>query len=269
MNSVAPLLAVEIGNSRFKFGLFLDWLTPHPSQLPSCQEVLTASSNGDSIPWDRLQTMMENNSPLCLVSSVNPPALARFLHEFSCTGWPEPMVIRSFSQLPIVNQTSPPEQTGIDRLLKGVAGNVLRPADRPMILVDSGTATTVDWVNAAGEFAGGAILPGLSLSSRALHDHTAQLPLIAAEDLGQSRPATIGKNTVEALRSGLYWGHVGAVRELIRCLSAKNSGSGQFVLVTGGAGQILAKELKLSGFHRDLTLQGLAITARHLFANRP
>lgn len=244
--------------------MFLDWLTPAEGRLPACSVVLASAADAISIPWDQLRASTGNLRPRCIVASVNPPGLESFLREWSVTGWDEPVVVRSFEQLPIVNQTEPPEQTGVDRLLKGVAGNVLRTAGHPLILVDSGTATTVDWITPTGAFAGGAILPGMTLSSQALHDHTAQLPLIASEDIGQNQPSPIGRNTVEALRSGVYWGHVGAVRELISQLSARSPVPDVRVLVTGGAGELLARELKLSNYHRDLTLQGLATTARSL-----
>lgn len=266
MSSVVPLIAVDIGNTRIKFGVFLDWQTPAEGRLPSCSVVLAEAAETVSIPWDQLRSAIGNLRPRCIVASVNPPALESFLREWSRTGWDEPVVVRSFEQLPIVNQTEPPEQTGLDRLLKGVAGNVLRAQGHPLILVDSGTATTVDWITPTGAFAGGAILPGLALSSQALHDHTAQLPLISSEDIGQNQPAPIGKNTVEALRSGLYWGHVGAVRELILQLSARSREPDVQVLITGGAGELLARELKSANYCRDLTLQGLAIAARQLLS---
>lgn len=267
MSFVAPLLAVDIGNSRTKCGVFFDWMASTPGQLPNCQQVIATPSQMTSLPLDELQAALAGSPPRCIVASVNPPALESFLREWPRTGWDEPVVVRSFKQLPIVNETRPPEQTGVDRLIKGVAGNVLRSAGQPLILVDSGTATTVDWITPTGAFAGGAILPGLNLSSRALHDHTAQLPLIESEDIGHAQPASIGRNTREALLSGLYWGHVGAVRELIARLSTETLESEVKVLITGGAGELLARELERSTHCRDLTLQGLAITARHLLAD--
>lgn len=269
MSLVPPLLAVDIGNTRVKFGLFVNWKMPTTGQLPNSDTVIAVAADRGFVPWDQLRTAFAGTSPRCLVASVNPPALEGFLREWSLTDWDEPVVLRSFQQLPIVNETAPPEQTGIDRLLKGVAGNLLRAPGQPLILVDSGTATTVDWITPTGAFAGGAILPGLGLSSRALHEHTAQLPWIAPEEIDQSPPAAIGKNTRDALLSGLYWGHVGAVRELIARLSTETSAADVKVVVTGGAGELLTRELERSVYYRDLTLQGLAITAHHLFADSP
>lgn len=254
-------MAVDIGNSRIKYGLFANSTPPIAGQLPECQWATAVGTEIPSIPWDGIQAAGGGGELQCIVSSVNPPVLSRFLDEYRVTGRSEPTVIRSYTQLPIRNLTSPPEQTGIDRLLKGVAGNLLRFADQPMILVDSGTATTVDLLNESGEFAGGAILPGLSLGAQALHDHTAQLPLIETEELRRHSPRSLGRNTQEALRSGLYWGHVGSVWEVIRRLSSDHPGAYRNLLITGGAGGILAHELVPSTYCRDLTLQGLAVTA--------
>lgn len=266
LSSSSAILAIDIGNSRIKFGVFPDALDTPAGVLPTCREVVAVSADLSSIPWEKLPSEFVKQHPQCIVASVNPPATERLLQEWPGLGWAEPIVIRDYHQLPILNQTSPPEQTGIDRLLKGVAGNVLRPAGRPLILVDSGTATTVDWITEAGAFAGGAILPGLSLTSHALHDYTAGLPLVPSETFEREVPEPLGKNTQEALRSGLYWGYVGAVRELIVRLSANSPGVEPTVLFTGGAGQLLAREMSLpANYHRDLTLQGLVLTVRHLY----
>ena len=124
----------------------------------------------------------------------------------------------------------------------------------------------MDWVTSEGAFAGGAILPGLGLSSRALHEHTAQLPLIEPETFQQQTPPpAIGTETRGALQSGLYWGHVGAIREIMQRMMAEHPGETPTVLITGGAGELVAKELGFAAsYHRDLTLQGLAVTARAL-----
>lgn len=267
VSSELPLLAFEIGNSRIKYGIFQNWKTLGDGQLPVCDELLTSEAETQSFPWRRLTEIFGGRAPVSIVSSVNPPALDRMLRAFPETGWTPPLVIQNGSQLSILNRCSPPERTGVDRLLKGVAGNVLRPAGKPLVLVDSGTATTVDWINAAGEFCGGAILPGLSLASRALHEHTAQLPLIPSESFGTAPRYSVGANTHDALCSGLYWGQVGAVRELISRMSAENSAVPCHIIITGGAGELLARELSPAVSCPNLTIQGLAITAGILLQN--
>ncbi len=265
-----PLLVVDIGNSRTKFGLFRDWQTNDAGTLPSCEQLFVVAADEEQFPWSELQVAIGEAAPVSLIAAVNPPVLERLLDSWPKTSWTEPRFLANNVGLPIVNQTLYPDRVGTDRLLKAVAGNVLRPAGQPLILIDSGTATTVDWVTSEGAFAGGAILPGLALSSRALHEHTAQLPLIEPESFQQqTAPPVIGTETRGALRSGLYWGHIGAVRELIRQMTDAHPGETPTVLVTGGAGELVARELGLTAhYHRDLTLQGLAVTAR-CFGERP
>lgn len=263
MISLPPLLVVDVGNSRIKFGVCLDWAKAVSSRLPELTAVMAVPVASTAYPWDQLKAAIGGAAPVCLAASVNPPAWDVLLRNWPRAIWPEPRLLRDNSDLPIENATQHPAGVGTDRLLKAVAGNVLRLPGQPLILVDCGTATTVDWITASGVFAGGAILPGLRLSSQALHDHTAQLPLIVPEDFQTDRPSAVGVETIAALRSGIYWGQVGAIRELIHRMSADHPGESPRVLLTGGAGEIVARELGYGeAYHRDLTLQGLAVTAR-------
>jgi type III pantothenate kinase len=147
----------------------------------------------------------------------------------------------------------------MDRLLNAVAANVLRKRHQPALIVDSGTATTVDAVNSAGAFLGGAILPGFDLCARALHHYTALLPLIPLEELSESVPTSLGKNTRAAMQSGLFWGQVGAVKELLLQASRTLACDDPLILVTGGGGALLMQELPNAHWLPHLSLQGLAL----------
>jgi type III pantothenate kinase len=141
---------------------------------------------------------------------------------------------------------------------------MVRPTGEPVIIVDSGTATTVDLVGADGVFAGGAILAGFELSALALHRYTALLPLVPPSDLKGTDPAPVGKNTRDAIRSGLFWGHIGAVKELVARLGQSQATVPQ-VILTGGAAALLAPHLPgRVRSESNLPLKGLAIVAGHL-----
>jgi type III pantothenate kinase len=112
---------------------------------------------------------------------------------------------------------------GIDRLLDAVAANRLRHPAAPAVVVDVGTAITVDLVAADGSFQGGAILPGIAMSARALHAFTDLLPLVDVRELS-SPPPPLGTSTVAALQSGLFWGAVGAIRQLLEILPGQSPG---------------------------------------------
>ena len=112
-------------------------------------------------------------------------------------------------------------------------------------------------VSADGAFEGGAILPGLALSAKALHEYTALLPLVSVMELGQATPEPLGRNTRAAIRSGLFWGQLGAVKELIE----RQIGSDADIFVTGGGGALLAEHLPSARFEPHLPLQGLVLIA--------
>jgi type III pantothenate kinase len=135
-------------------------------------------------------------------------------------------------------------------------------------VISSGTATTVDYVSAAGHFCGGAILPGFDLCAKALHEYTELLPLIRMDSVLDSEmsPAELGRNTQAAITSGLYWGHVGAVKELMRRLMLGGDPHIEpLILLTGGAAPLLYPHLPTIVRHEPhLSLQGLAVVARAL-----
>ncbi len=155
-----------------------------------------------------------------------------------------------------------PDHVGIDRLLDAVAANLLRAEHQPAIIIDSGTATTVNAVSADGVFEGGAILPGLALQARSLHQYTALLPLIDVRSLADDQIDAMGRNTYEAISSGLWFGQIGAIRELTGQF-VKSCAGPHLLLVTGGMGRWLAPALgEQFRFEPHLALRGLAFVAQ-------
>jgi len=263
-SSTTPLVAVDIGNSRVKFGLF----EPAPStsaglrELPFPSRMLELASNEDCL--DQLGEWLAPHSPTAFawwVGSVARPVASQIvnwlrLHEVDA------ITMLSASDLPLTVSLPRPDMVGIDRLLAAVAANRLRDPGRPAITVDLGTAVTVDLVSAEGAFLGGAILPGIGLSLRALHEFTDLLPLVEMAELADPPPA-LGRSTVEALHSGIYWGAVGGVRQLIGLLSTPGSAE-PHVYVTGGAAPAVAGLLSQSAAYvPHLTLAGIALVAGH------
>lgn len=152
-----------------------------------------------------------------------------------------------------------PDRVGTDRLAATVAVNELRSPKSAAIVVDAGTAVTVDVITSDGVFRGGAILPGMETAAQALSHATDALPLLEHPDLS-STPAPIGKSTEEAIRSGIVWGCVGAVRELITQITDELSTAPE-IYCTGGDGlqlaRLIGRELK---FDPNLVLRGIALT---------
>jgi type III pantothenate kinase len=170
--------------------------------------------------------------------------------------------VQRAADLPLRVSVEHPDKVGIDRLLDAVAANVLRTPADPAIVVDGGTATTVNSISAEGVFEGGAIMPGIELGARALRQHTALLPLIDVQSLLLHPVEPLGRDTQGAIGSGLWHGHIGAVRELVTRLSESFSRR-PLLLVTGGNGRWLASALGPDArFEPDLTLRAIAFVAQ-------
>jgi type III pantothenate kinase len=252
------LIAVDVGNSRIKFGMFAGDAPSRGDRLPECLEA-AACRVDDPLPWDQLRGwagVREGRTPKGLIAGANPVGVAKVL-----ASWPAQLESPRVLDKPAFRlrvDVAAPDKVGIDRLLNAVAANVVRPAGRAAIIVDTGTATTVDLVGADGAFRGGAILPGFELSAIALHRYTALLPQISIEELAGEPQAPLGRNTREALRSGLFWGQLGAVKELIAQLGAGPDGQA-IVVLTGGGASLLAPHLSDARWEPHLSLQGLVL----------
>ncbi|EKV30840.1 Pantothenate kinase type III [Caenispirillum salinarum AK4] len=144
-----------------------------------------------------------------------------------------------------------PEEVGADRLVNAVAAHARY--DGPLIVIDFGTATTFDAIAANGDYLGGAIAPGINLSLEALHMAAAKLPRIAI-----GRPTeVIGKGTVSAMKSGVYWGYVGLIESLCRRISDE-LGAPATTVATGGLAPLFAEATDvIHHLDQDLTLRGL------------
>jgi len=144
-----------------------------------------------------------------------------------------------------------PEEVGADRLVNAVAAHQCYQG--PMIVIDFGTATTFDVVDADGNYCGGAIAPGINLSLEALHMAAAKLPRVA---IGRPR-SVIGKATVPAMQSGIFWGYVGLIEGLVKRIQ-EEFGSDMLVVATGGLAPLFAEATKvIDKLDPDLTLRGL------------
>lgn len=144
-----------------------------------------------------------------------------------------------------------PEEVGADRLVNAVGA--FHEYGGPKIIVDFGTATTFDVIDEEGSYLGGTIAPGINLSLEALHRAAAQLPRVAV-----GRPErVIGKNTVQAMRSGIFWGYVGLIEGMVERIRGE-LGAPAGVIATGGLAPLFTECcLVLERADADLTLKGL------------
>lgn len=265
----SPLIAVDIGNARIKVGFIAkpgSLLAARMLPEPRCMLPLSGSSPElDKLAgWiDELgpSATASNGGPLCWwIGSVNRPAATRLIDWLRDNRPDDAVTLLAAADLPLEVGLDRPDMVGIDRLIDAVAANRLREPRRPAVVVDVGTAITVDLISAQGVYMGGAIMPGIAMAAKALDEFTDLLPLIDMSDL-TSPPPPVGTSTVPAMKSGLFWGAVGSIRQLVECMTEDSPERPQ-VILTGGAGPAVAELLGRSALHvPQLTLAGIAISA--------
>ncbi len=257
------ILAVDVGNTRAKFGLFHlnEQGLAVPSHIIACVLTETADLACALFEWSNRNG--QSPLPAAFVAGSDPESRDRLLG-----GWPlpatRPLLIGSFNQIPIRMDVDHPDRVGIDRLLNAFAAGRIIGRNKPAIIVDSGTATTIDLLTSDNTFRGGSILPGLRLSARAMHDYTARLPLLDVSEDSGALPEVPGRNTEAAMRAGLFIGQLGAVREISGQLTQAACGrfsesSPPQLIVTGGGGRQLVGHLPGAVYIDSLALHGLAM----------
>jgi type III pantothenate kinase len=187
----------------------------------------------------------------CIISSVVPQSLFNLRNLSRRYLKVEPLVVGENAELGIPIRIQKPSEAGADRLVNAIGGYLKYGG--PLILIDSGTATTFDVVGADGAFEGGVISPGINLSMQALHSAAARLPRVAI-----AKPAhVIGKGTVEAMQSGVFWGYVALIEGLIERIKREYHAPLQ-VIATGGVASLFEGATdRIDAFDPDLTLRGL------------
>src|SRR5262245_52231159 len=247
------MLVTDVGNTRIKWGLCGAQGIERAAALPD-----------DTDAWRRQLIEWRIDKPEAwTIAGVHPERrdrLATWLREQKHAV----NVIDHYTKLRLKVDVDEPEEVGIDRLLGVLAAKQVVAAGQPAIVVDAGSAVTVNLLDEAGAFAGGAIFPGLRLMAEALHDNTAQLPLVKVTEHAPVVPA---RSTIPAIAAGIHWAVVGGVSALLRNLAeALPSVEPLPVFLTGGDAAVITPDL----LDRDqfryevrplLTLEGLRLAA--------
>jgi type III pantothenate kinase len=188
-----------------------------------------------------------------LISSVVPPVLDMLQGMAKKYFHVEPLIIGPDIETGMSILYDNPAEVGADRIVNAVAA--FERYKKCMIVVDFGTATTFDYVSSKGEYIGGAIAPGIGISAEALVERTSKLPRV--EIVKPKR--VIGKNTTHSMQSGIFFGYVGLVDEIVRRMK-KETRSNPKVIATGGlAGLIAGESETIEEVNEFLTLEGLKI----------
>ncbi|MBU9722015.1 MULTISPECIES: type III pantothenate kinase [Bacillaceae] len=188
-----------------------------------------------------------------IISSVVPPIM--YTIQEMCKKYFQitPMVIGPGIKTGLNIKYDNPKEVGADRIVNAVAGIKLYGA--PLIVVDFGTATTYCYINENKEYVGGAIAPGIGISTEALYTRASKLPRIEITKAQH----VIGKNTVHAMQSGVFYGYVGQVEGIVKRMK-KLSKERPTVIATGALAELITEEsTEIDMMDSFLTLKGLQI----------
>lgn len=239
------LLAIDIGNSSIKFGLFDQENLISRFSIPT--DALGSAGKIDELPGEFSNQQFED----AIVSSVVPELNAP-LSNFTETHFGiKPIFVDHTFDFGFEIKYKPPTAAGIDRLV--AASAAAQKYGKPCIICDFGTAATIDAVNSAGQCLGGVITPGINTLSRALFQNTSKLPEIEI----RKPDSVIGGSTAEAIASGIYYGYIGLVEGLLKRM-IDELGEKPKVIATGGFAELIAGECPaIEIVDKDLLLEGL------------
>src|ERR671916_3318005 len=248
-------MAVDVGNTQTVLGLFDgdelrgQWRLATEAHR-TADELAVVFAGLLGLRGSRLEDVSA-----MIVSSVV-PGLARSYRGLAGEVFGVPFyVVNANMETGLKNRYDDPAAVGADRIVNAVAAG--RHYGFPAIIVDIGTATTVEAVDGESNYLGGAILTGLNVALEALVARTAKLPSV---DLEQAPPSVIATNTPDSLRSGFIYGYAGALDALIRRSREEMEADDVRVVATGGpAGAVVPYCEEIQEFDPDLTLKGLRI----------
>lgn len=246
------LLAVDIGNTQIVVGVFDDDRLTGSWRLSSRRE---ATADELVVLLGGLLGERRARIDDAVIGSVVPPLTGAVVDALRRIGGGriEPLEVAPGVRTGLKIRMDNPQEVGADRILNAVAAHERHAC--PAVIVDFGTATTLDVVTADAEYLGGVISPGPGLGADALSVRAARLPRV---DL--TVPArVIGRNSIDAIRSGLLYGHASMVDGLVRRIEAELSTSLR-VVATGGLSSVIAPLMqRVDAIDPDLTLEGLRI----------
>lgn len=251
------LLAIDCGNTNTIFAIHNGYKWVAKWRIAT-SAVRTAD---EYIVW--LSSLMSlSKMPLscisgCVISTVVPQSLFHFRNLCKRHLGENPLIIGHNIQPNIEVKIDTPSEAGADRLVNAVGAYKRYGRKDPLLVIDSGTATTFDVIDQDGAFLGGIICPGLALSVLALHNAAAKLPRVEIKETEN----IIGTNTVQAMQSGIFWGYVSLIEGLIdkvRLEYRQKNNMNMKVIATGGIVSLFEGIIdRVDHFDADLTLDGL------------
>lgn len=254
------LLVLDIGNTNITLGLF------GPEGLRHQFRIATRANKTEDEYGLLLKDLLnENGLPPARIGdvvlcSVVPPLWSVLEATFKKYFGFDPLVVRPETDSGLIIKYDNPKELGADRVVDALAAFTLYGG--PVIVIDMGTATTFGAISKDGEFLGGAIAPGIGISTEALFQRAAKLPRI---DLVKPKGGIIGKNTVAAMQAGIIYGYAGGVDALVDRIRAEIGHPEAKTVATGGLAPLISRESRtIDIVNPHLTLEGLRIVYERL-----
>ena len=247
---VKNIIAIDIGNTGTSIGLFRGKRLRKILSVKTCIMKKTNWAGGIK---REIKALLDIPVDAVIVSSVVPVLNSSVSKTFAPVSKTKPVIIGKDIFPPVRNLYKYPEQVGQDRLVNAAAGFFLYGG--PLIIVDLGTAITVDLISKKGDYLGGIISPGIDISLQTLHKRTALLPLV---ELSPPREL-LGRDTVQSIKSGIVIGYSALVDGLVTRLKEQYAKNAQ-VIATGGYLRLMRRYCKsIDIVNNSLTLEGIRI----------
>ncbi|MDF1767272.1 type III pantothenate kinase [Maricaulis sp.] len=246
------LLAIDCGNTNTLFAIHdgTDWVAQWRSGTDS-----TRTADEHAVWLSQLMALQGrsfDDISACVISTVVPQALFNLRNLSRRYFKAEPVIVGEPGvRMDIEVRLERPQDAGADRLVNALGARAVY--DGALIIIDSGTATTFDVIAPDGAFEGGIIAPGINLSMQALHAAAAKLPRVAI-----AKPQRVmGKDTVSAMQSGVFWGYIDLIDGLVQRLKSEYA-QPMTVIATGGVVSLFDGASKaIDHYDADLTIRGL------------
>jgi type III pantothenate kinase len=242
------LVVLNVGNSRLALAPFVAGEIGPVTRIPLDQPDQWERHVRQA--WEQIR--LRDNAAI-VGASVNPPMERAVQDAVQSVADRRVVWIGKDMELPIPVKTERPEETGVDRVLNIAAA--YEQIGNACVVVDAGTAVTVDVCNDAGVFIGGAILPGVRMQLDAMHEKTAKLPRVEFDVPKEP----VGRSTSEAMLHGVYHGIRGTVKELAENYATELGRWPEIIATGGDAPKLFADWELIHAISPDLTLYGIAL----------
>ncbi|MED4953404.1 type III pantothenate kinase [Paenibacillus macerans] len=246
-------LVVDVGNTNIVLGIYKERELLHHFRIGTNRQATVDEYGVLIYNLFQMSHIQVQDIEGVIISSVVPPLM--HVLEALCEKYlrRKPLIVGPGIKTGLNLRYENPREVGADRIVNAVAA--IEHYGGPLVVVDFGTATTFDCIDAQGNYLGGAIVPGIGISTEALYQRASKLPRIELE----KPKKVIGRNTVNAMQAGIIFGYAGQVDGIVERIAAE-MGAKPKVVATGGLAELIASETRsIEEVNPRLTLEGLRI----------